>query len=84
MNLGENDRLAFNCRKLLTEEQQKLCVQQKSDIPKQQKQTEIMNQLATGGDITLCDRFSSEKAEQDQCRLDLVLDRLPHRSVVST
>ncbi|OIP53323.1 hypothetical protein AUK10_02470 [Candidatus Gracilibacteria bacterium CG2_30_37_12] len=78
MNLPDTERLAFNCRKLLVREQQKLCVQEKLDIPKQQKQSEIMKQLANGGDIVLCDSFSSEKLEQDRCRLDFVLDRFPH------
>lgn len=77
MNLSDTEKLSFNCRKLLNREQQKLCVQQKSDIPKQQKQTDIMKQLANGGDIALCDNFSSEKIEQDRCRMDFVLDRLP-------
>ncbi len=79
MNLSDTERLVFNCRKLLVREQQKLCVQQKSEIPKQQKQTEIMKQLASGGDIALCDGFSSEKIEQDRCRLDFVLDRIPRQ-----
>ncbi len=84
MNLSDTERLAFNCRKLLSREQQKLCVQQKSEIPKQQAQNQIMKQLASSGDITLCDGFSSDKNEQDRCRLDFVLDRIPRPISLST
>lgn len=78
MNLSDTEKLSFNCRKLLAREQQKLCVQEKTQIPERQKQEEILKQLASGGDISLCDNFSSEKLEQDRCRLDFVMDRIPH------
>lgn len=78
MNLSDVERLSFNCRKLLARGQQKLCVQEKTSIPARQKQTEIMKQLSNGGDISLCDNFSSEKIDQDRCRLDFVMDRFPH------